>query len=108
MSTTTDPSFQRSTRSVPGPLAPWRLAITVVATAVLTGQRLLDALMSGVATDFALLRSFGVAALIWVSVGLVNRVLVSAMVQSAAEARLRDQLADLRDTPDAPEWSTTD
>ncbi len=72
---------------VPGPLAPWKLVITVVATAVLTGQQLLDATSSGVGVDFALLRSFAVAALVWFSVGMVNRVLVAATVQAIEAER---------------------
>lgn len=93
MSKKKERSAEGETLDLPGPLAPWRLVITVVATVVLTGQRLLDALMSGIDTDFALLRSFGVAALIWFSIGMVNRVLVAAMVQAVEEERMQRQLA---------------
>lgn len=89
---------------LPGPLAPWRLVITVVATAVLTGQSLLDAVMTGVSVDFALLRSFGVAALVWCSVGMVNRVLVAAMVQALEAERAAQQARAL----DQQDWATSD
>ncbi len=89
---------------VHGPLAPWRLVITVVVTAVLTGQQLLDAAGSGVGVDFALLRSFGVAALVWFCIGMVNRVLVAATVQTIEAERTA------RPTPasEQQDWATTE
>lgn len=89
---------------LPGPLAPWRLVITVAATAVLTGQRLLDAVRTGDSVDFALLRSFGVAALVWFSVGMVNRVLVAAMVQAIEAERAAQQMRAL----DTQDWAATE
>lgn len=103
MSKKKDRSTEDEALDLPGPLAPWRLVITVVATAVLTGQRLLDALMSGVDTDFALLRSFGVAALIWFSIGMVNRVLVAAMVQAVEDERVQRRLA-----AEAQDWAPSE
>ena len=89
---------------LPGPLAPWRLVITVAATAVLTGQSLLGAVRTGYAVDFALLRSFGVAALVWFSIGMVNRVLVAAMVQSIEAERAAQQMQVL----EQQDWAITE
>ncbi len=63
----------------PGPLAPWKLSISVGASAALTGSSLYDAALTGVALDMALMRSFGVAFSVWIAVGFVNKVLRQAL-----------------------------
>ncbi len=71
-----------------GPVAPWRLSLSVALSAVLTGTKLLDALETdGANLDFALLRSFGVGFCAWFILGLINRVLVAATVRSFTEQR---------------------
>jgi hypothetical protein len=97
-------SEQPEALDLPGPLAPWRLVITVAATAVLTGQPLLGAVRTGESVDFALLRSFGVAALVWFSIGMVNRVLVAAMVQSIEAERAAQQMKVL----EQQDWAITE
>jgi hypothetical protein len=71
-------------RADPGPLAPWRLSIAVAVSAAFTGLDLYDAAMTGVGVDMTLIRSFGVAFVVWIAVGFVNRVLRDA--QAAVEA----------------------
>jgi hypothetical protein len=58
-----------------GPLGPWRLTLAIGTSAIFTGMPLLDAATAGVGVDMALLRSFGVAFLTWISVGALNRAL---------------------------------
>jgi hypothetical protein len=71
----------------PGPLAPWKLSISVGVSAAFTGLPLYDAAMTGVAVDMALLRSFGVAFFVWVAVGFVNRVLRQALAAVETDPR---------------------
>ncbi|MFN6121799.1 MAG: hypothetical protein ACK5CE_19500 [Actinomycetes bacterium] len=81
----------------PGPLAPWRLSIAVAVSALLTGSDRWDAAMTGVAVDMALLRSFGVAFMLWIATGFVNRILVQAQRAADAEAA-----AESRERADEP------
>jgi len=67
----------------PGPLAPWKLSISVAASAALTGLALYDAAMTGVGVDMALLRSFGTAFFVWIAVGFVNKVLLQAQTDAS-------------------------
>jgi len=67
---------------LPGPLAPWRLVIVVTVSALLTGSKLIDAVSSGVGVDFALMRSFGVAFIVWIALGIINKVLVTATMRA--------------------------
>lgn len=60
-----------------GPLGPWRLTLAIATSAVFTGMPLVDAATAGVGVDMALLRSFGVAFLTWISVGALNRALLN-------------------------------
>ena len=71
----------------PGPLAPWKLSISVAASAALTGMPLTDAAMSGIGIDMALLRSFGTAFFVWIAVGFVNKVLLQAEAKAATDAQ---------------------
>jgi len=61
--------------ALPGPLAPWRLCIVVGVSSLTTGMALVHAAQSGVGLDLALLRSFGIAFVIWIALGKINRVL---------------------------------
>jgi hypothetical protein len=67
----------------PGPLAPWRFSLAVGAAAITTGLPLVDATRSGYGIDAALGRSFGVAALVWIAAGVVNRVVLSVTTTEA-------------------------
>jgi hypothetical protein len=58
-----------------GPLGPWRLTLAIGTSAIFTGMPLIDAATAGVGVDMALLRTFGVAFLTWISVGALNRAL---------------------------------
>lgn len=71
-----------------GPLGPWKLSIAIVVSALFTGMALFDAATTGIGVDMALLRSFGVAFLTWIAVGILNRVL--AGVPGAADAAVVD------------------
>jgi hypothetical protein len=59
----------------PGPLAPWRLTLSVAVAAATTGMPLVDAAATGEQLDLALGKSFGAALLTWIAVGGINRVL---------------------------------
>ncbi len=67
---------RRRRRRGEGPLAPWRLSLSVAASIVFTGMPLVDAATTGIDVDTALLRSFGVAFLTWVALGALNRALI--------------------------------
>ena len=67
---------------LPGPLAPWRLAIAVAVSALLTGSKLIDAVSSSVGVAFALIRSVGVAFIVWIALGIINKVLVTATMRA--------------------------
>ncbi len=68
--------------TLPGPLAPWRMAIAVSVSALLTGSPLMEAATSGVEIDFALLRTFGVGFIVWIALGMINKMLVSATIRA--------------------------
>ena len=74
-----------------GPLGPWKLSIAIGVSALFTGMALFDAATTGLGIDMALLRSFGVAFLTWIAVGILNRVLVGVPgVDDAADAPVAD------------------
>lgn len=87
----------------PGPLAPWRLSIVVAVSAITTGQALLDAAQTGIQLDLALMRSFGVAFVLWIVLGKINRVLGDAQAESAAAAASHLQLVPHADAADQAE-----
>ena len=62
----------------PGPLAVWRLPLSVGVAAACTGMPLLDALTTGQHLDLALGRSFGAAFFVWIATGRVNHILADA------------------------------
>ncbi|MEK7423104.1 MAG: hypothetical protein AAB131_04610 [Actinomycetota bacterium] len=70
----TDDKYRRPT----GPLGPWRLSLSILATAAFTGLPLLRAAATGVGLDMALVRSFGVAFLSWIALGSATRMLAQA------------------------------
>lgn len=82
-----------------GPLDPWRLPAVVVGVAVTSGAALLEATRTGVHLDLVLLRAFVVGLVIWVLLGVINRVLAQAKVDSAVE-RTRGELAAPANDPD--------
>ena len=73
----------------PGPLGPWKLSISVAVSAAFTGLPLYDAVVTGVGTDMALLRSFGVGFLTWIAASSVNRVVATAQQSVEADSVVR-------------------
>lgn len=69
-----------------GPLGPWRLSLSIVATMAFTGMPLSRAATTGVGLDSALLRSFVVAFFTWIALSSINRVLADAEVAAARDA----------------------
>jgi hypothetical protein len=67
-----------ATQPSPGPLAVWRLPLSVGVAAACTGMPLLDALTTGQHLDLALGRSFGAAFFVWIATGRVNHILADA------------------------------
>ena len=72
-----------------GPLARWRLLLAVGVSGVTTGSTLWAAVGTGEQLDVALLRSFGVWFLTWVSLGRINRVLRQAAAGQVVGAAVR-------------------
>ena len=87
----------------PGPLAVWRLPLSVGAAAACTGMPLLDAVTTGQHLDLALGRSFGAAFLVWIATGRVNHILADAEFRrvdrdgDAAADDAADDAAEVRD-----------
>lgn len=73
-------------RRPPGPLGPWRLSLSILATAAFTGLPLLQAAATGVGLDMALVRSFGVAFLCWIALGSATRMLAQAEAAADRDA----------------------
>lgn len=71
---------------IAGPIAAWRLSVSVVASAVATGMPLLDAATTGNHLDLALGRSFAAACVVWFAAGRVNRVLVDVELRRRLDA----------------------
>ncbi len=71
----------------PGPLAPFRLLLTVSVSAVTTGLPLWNAWMSGYDVDIALGRSFAVAFVLWIVLGRISRMLGMAQLEAEVERR---------------------
>ena len=77
----------------PGPLAAWRLSLAVGASFLLTGMPLVRAARDHVDLDLALVRSLALAALVWIVLGGINRVLATAEADRlVAAARLEAQV----------------
>ncbi|MGD9705995.1 MAG: hypothetical protein AB7Q42_16165 [Acidimicrobiia bacterium] len=76
----------------PGPLAAWRFSLAIGASFIITGMPLLRATASRDQLDLALMRSLAAAALVWVVLGGINRILASAEADRMAAARLDAQV----------------
>ena len=61
-----------------GPLGPWRLALVMLAVASTSGAVLAQSVQTGVGLDLALGRALGVAVVLWILLGWIDRVLARA------------------------------
>lgn len=61
-----------------GPLGPWRLALVMLAVVSTSGAVLAQAVQTGVGLDLALVRALGVAVVLWILLGSIDRVLARA------------------------------
>ena len=78
---TIDPADQRPLPAapVPGPLAPYRFALSLGFAAVVAGQPLMEAAEDGgQGLEVALIRAFAAGAVMWFPTGLINRLLAKA------------------------------
>lgn len=62
----------------PGPLAPYRFALSLGFAALVAGQPLFDAVEGGEGLERALIRAFGAGLVMWFPTGLINRLLITA------------------------------
>ena len=62
----------------PGPLAPYRFALSLGFAALVAGEPLLHAAQGGDGLERALIRAFGAGLVMWFPTGLINRLLISA------------------------------
>jgi hypothetical protein len=69
-----------------GPLGPWRLSLSIAASAGFTGMPLSRAATTGAGLDMALVRSFAVAFFAWIALSSINRVLADAQMSAAHDA----------------------
>ncbi|HWL43416.1 MAG TPA: hypothetical protein VNQ73_10770 [Ilumatobacter sp.] len=60
----------------PGPLAPYRFALSLGFAAVVAGEPLVHAAQGGDGLERALLRAFAAATVMWFPTGLINRLLM--------------------------------
>ena len=61
-----------------GPLGPWRLALVMLAVAGTSGAVLAQSVQTGVGLDMALARALGVAVVLWILLGSIDRMLAHA------------------------------
>lgn len=61
----------------PGPLAPYRFALSLGFAGAVAGPSIAAAVQTGAGLDGALLRALGAAAVMWFPTGLINRLLTS-------------------------------
>ena len=76
-----------------GPLGPWRLVLVMLAVAGTSGAVLAQSVQTGVGLDMALARALGVAVVLWILLGSIDRMLAHAHARHAAE-----ELLSLTDT----------
>lgn len=69
----------------PGPLAPYRFALSLGFAAVVAGEPLLHAAEAGEGLERALLKAFGAGLVMWFPTGLINRLLRNAPAPAADE-----------------------
>ena len=81
----------------PGPLAAWRLSLAVGASFLLTGLPLARAAADGSDLDLAVVRSLAAAALVWIVLGGINRILATAEAERLTAARLEAQVQAIMD-----------
>ena len=82
-----------------GPLGPWRLSLSIVASAAFTGMPLSRAATTGADLDMALVRSFAVAFFAWIALSSINRVLADAEMATARDAAHRSLDDDVAAQP---------
>jgi hypothetical protein len=82
-----------------GPLGPWRLALVMLAVVSTSGAVLVQSVKTGVDLDLALGRALGVAVVLWILLGWIDRVLARAQ-----HARHADESASVT----AADPTTTD
>jgi len=78
-----------------GPLGPWRLCLSIVASMAFPGMPLSRAATTGVGLDMALIRSFAVAFFTWIALSIINRMLgeaAAAVDRDAARSSLDEDL----------------
>ena len=80
-------------KAPPGPLAPFRLSLTVLVSAVTTGVPLWHAWTSGIDVDIALGRSFAVAFVLWIVLGRISRMLGMAQLEAQVAAEVERRRA---------------
>jgi len=68
-----------------GPLGPWRLVIVMLAVAGTSGAVLAQSVQTGVGLDMALARALGVAVVLWILLGSIDRMLAHAHARHAAD-----------------------
>jgi len=68
-----------------GPIGPWRLALVMLAVASTSGAVLVQSAQTGVGLDLALGRALGVAVVLWILLGSIDRVLARAQHRHAEE-----------------------
>lgn len=81
----------------PGPLAVWRLPMSVGVAAAFTGMPFVDAVTTGQHLDLALGRSFGAAFLVWIATGRVNNILADAEMRRCHDRRDESLSTDTND-----------
>jgi hypothetical protein len=68
-----------------GPIGPWRLALVMLAVASTSGAVLAQSVQTGVGLDLALGRALGVAVVLWILLGSIDRVLAHAQHERHAD-----------------------
>lgn len=81
----TEPQATRVVPAGPGPLAPYRFALSLGFAAIVAGEPLLHAAEGGEGLERALLKAFGAGVVMWFPTGLINRLLVKAEAADPAE-----------------------
>lgn len=90
--TGSDPEFRIVVRhpGERGPLAPYRLALSVIVVVLVFGSTLYSMTLSGTPDDGVLLRAAAVGFLVWVTSGVVN----SALAPAASPSRSHQPVED--------------